>query len=343
MRCFIGETDFHITQPTVVTIGKFDGRHAGHQKLLHRLLEWKAERGLRTAVFTFDLSPAVRLEGLTHRVITTEEERRAGMEELGIDYLVEYPFTEQVSHMPAETFVREILVGRMNAKAIVAGTDCSFGYQRRGGAELLRQMAKELGYEVEIIEKARDGARDISSSYIKEELDKGHMEKVCELLGQPYSFCGTVIHGNHIGGPKLHHPTANLIPPEEKYLPPFGVYVSRVRLDGRYFGGVTNIGRKPTVEGHWPVGVETNLLDWEGDLYGRVIRVELLNYERSEQKFASLEELDKQLKRDEAYARSWLESLENSGGNSTEKAAKTAAETAAKTESGWLDKKKCLC
>lgn len=308
MRCFIGETDFHITEPTVVSIGKFDGRHEGHQKLLRRMLEWKAERGLRTAVFTFDLSPAVRLKGLPRQVITTDDERRAGMEELEIDYLVEYPFTEQVSHMPAETFVREILAGRMNAKAIVAGTDCSFGYRRGGGAELLKKMAGELGYEVEIIEKARDGGRDISSSYIKEELDKGHMEKVRELLGQPYSFCGTVIHGNHIGGPKLHHPTANLIPPEEKYLPPFGVYVSRVYLDGRYFGGVTNIGRKPTVEGHWPVGVETNLLDWEGDLYGRDIRVQLLNYERPEQKFASLEELEEQLERDEAYARSYLES-----------------------------------
>ncbi len=307
MICFIGQTDFHIEEPTVVSIGKFDGRHAGHQKLLQRMLAWKAERGYRTAVFTFDLPPAAKAAGLPRRVITTGAERRAGMEAAGIDYLVEYPFTEPMSHMPAETFVREILVGKMNAKAIVAGTDCGFGYQRAGDAALLKRLAGELGYEAEIIEKAQDGGRDISSSYIKEELDRGHMEKVNELLGRPYCISGTVVHGNHIGGPKLAHPTANLIPPPEKYLPPFGVYVSRLDLDGRKYGGVTNIGRKPTVEGHWPVGAETNILDWSGDIYGRDIRVELLNYERPEQKFDSLEELKKQLERDEEYARSYLD------------------------------------
>ncbi len=307
MQCFVSETDFHITEPTVVSIGKFDGRHAGHQTLLRKMLEWKAKRGYKTAVFTFDMSPTARLEGHPRQVITTDAERRAGMEALGIDYLVEYPFTEQVSQMPPEVFVQEILVGKMNAKAVVAGTDCGFGYRRSGDAGLLRKLAGKLGYEVEIIDKVRDGDRDISSSYIKEELERGHMEKVNELLGQPYSFCGTVVHGNHIGGPRLGHPTANLIPPEEKCLPPFGVYVSRVLLDGRAVGGVTNIGRKPTVEGHWPVGVETNLLDWEGDLYGRDIQVQLLNFERPERKFDGLEELKRQLERDEEYARSYLD------------------------------------
>ncbi len=307
MICFISQTDFHIEEPTVVSIGKFDGRHAGHQKLLQRMLKWKAERGYRTAVFTFGLSPASGVTVIPRRVITTDAERRAGMEALGIDYLVEYPFTEQVSHMPAETFVREILVGKMNAKAVVAGTDCGFGYQRAGDAALLKRLAGELGYEAEIIEKAQEDGRDISSSYIKEELDLGRMEKVNELLGRPYCISGTVVHGNHIGGPELKHPTANQIPPQEKYLPPFGVYVSRVELNGRKYGGVTNIGRKPTVEGHWPVGAETNILDWNGDLYGRDIRVELLNYERPEQKFDSLEQLRNQLERDEEYARSYLD------------------------------------
>ncbi len=308
MKCIVSETDFHITEPTVVSIGKFDGRHAGHQKLLQRMQDWKVRCGYRTAVFTFDLSPAVCLQGICPQSITTEAERRIGMEAMGIDYLVEYPFTEQVSHMPAEEFVREILVGRMNAKAIVAGTDCGFGYRRAGDAALLKRLAGELGYETEIIEKEQDGGRDISSSYVKEELDKGHMEKVRELLGRPYSVSGTVIHGNHIGGPKLSHPTANILPPKEKYLPPFGVYVTRVYLDGRYAGGVTNIGCKPTVEGHWPVGVETNLLDWNGDLYGRDIVVEFLNFERPEQKFSSLEDLRQQLARDEEYARFYLDS-----------------------------------
>ncbi len=307
MRYIIGETEFHIPEPTVVTIGKFDGRHEGHRKILRRMLAIKEERGLKTAVFTFHLDASAQVPSIPRQVITTETERRAGMEAMGIDYLVEYPFTEQVSRIPAETFVREILVGKMNAKAIVAGTDCGFGYRRAGDARMLQRLAAELGYEAEIIDKVRDGERDISSTYIKEELDKGHIEKVNALLGRPYSFCGTVVHGTHIGGPLLGHPTANLIPPEEKYLPPFGVYVSRVRTDGRILGGVTNIGRKPTVEGSWPVGVETNLLDWSGDLYGREISVQLLHFERPERKFASLEELKRQLERDEESARSYLD------------------------------------
>lgn len=306
MKCFISETDFYIEEPTVVTIGKFDGRHKGHQKLLNRMLDWKQTHGWRLAVFTFDMSHMFQVDSIPKQVITTDEERRNNMADMGVDYLVEYPFTRQVSSMEPERFVKEILRGKMNAKAIVVGTDCGFGYQRSGNADLLKALAPELGYEVEVVEKEQDDHRDISSSYVKEELDRGNMEKVTELLGQPYAFHGTVVHGNHIGGPVLGVPTANLIPPVQKYLPPFGVYVSRVLLDGKYYGGMTNIGRKPTVEGQWPVGVETLLFGWEGDLYGKEIQVELLNFERPEQKFASLDELKAQLRRDREYAGAYL-------------------------------------
>ncbi len=306
MKCFIGETEFHILEPTVVAIGKFDGRHTGHQKILRRMLQLRDERGWRTAVFTFGPAAGGQVPSIPRKVITTGAERRAGMESMGIDYLVEYPFTEQVSHMPAEDFLREILIAKMNAKAVVAGTDCGFGYKRSGDAKLLLRLAGELGYEAEIIDKVRDDDRDVSSSYVKEELDKGHIEKVNELLGHPYSFCGTVVRGDQIGGPKLGHPTANIVPPPEKYLPPYGVYVSRVLLDGKWYGGVTDIGEKPTFGGR-PAAVETNLLDWSGDLYGRDIQVQLLHFERPEQKFGSLGELKEQLGRDEEYARSYLD------------------------------------
>ena len=307
MKRITGETEFRIEEPAVVAVGKFDGRHKGHQKLLNRMMEWKKRCGYQTAVFTFDLSPSVKIESIPERVITTREERRQSLADMGIDYLVEYPFPEETAHMPAEEFIKKILLEKMNAKAIVAGSDCGFGYRRQGNAELLLRLAPKLGYEAEIIEKARDEQRDISSSYIKEELDAGHMEKVSLLLGEPYSVSGTVVHGNHIGGPLLDCPTANLIPPAEKYLPPFGVYVSRVHVDGACCGGMTNIGRKPTVEGHWPVGVETLLFGWDGDLYGKKIRVELLHFERPEQKFGSLEELKKQLQYDKEYAASYLD------------------------------------
>ncbi len=307
MKCFISDTTFQIEEPTVVTIGKFDGRHKGHQKILGRMQEWKKRCGYKTAVFSFDMSPMTCLKGVLQPVITTNEERRAGMEKMGIDYLVEYPFTREASHMPAEEFLKTILLGRMNAKAIVAGTDCGFGYQRAGDAQMLMRLAPELGYEVEIVVKEQDENREISSSYVKEELSRGNVERAGRLLGRPYAFHGQVVHGNHIGGPVLGFPTANLVPPPEKYLPLFGVYVSRIWVDGKCYGGVTNIGRKPTVEGHAPAGVESYLFGWDGDLYGKNIEVQLLNFERPERKFGSVEELKAQINRDKEYALSYLD------------------------------------
>ena len=180
MKCFIGQEDFQIQEPTVVTIGKFDGRHRGHQKLLGAMLKWKQEWGYKTAVFTFDMAPAAYIQGTPQKVITTNQERRNNMEKMGIDYLVEYPFKKEVAHLSAEEFLKAILLGQMHAKAIVVGTDCGFGYQRKGDARLLERLKEELGYELEVIEKEQDPGqhRDISSTYVKEELDRGDRKSV---------------------------------------------------------------------------------------------------------------------------------------------------------------------
>lgn len=307
MNCFIGSADFKIAEPTVVTIGKFDGRHKGHQKLLGRMLEFKARKGYQAAVFTFDAAPGARISGTEQKVITTNQERRNNMAKMGIDYLVEYPFTSDVVRLSAEAFVREILIEKMNAKAMVVGTDCGFGYQRSGNAQVLKELSSKYGYELEVVIKEQDEKRDISSTYIKEELARGHMEKANMLLGEPYAIHGTVVHGNHVGGPVLGFPTVNIIPPQEKFLPPFGVYVSRVVTEDGIFGGITNIGRKPTVERDSAVGVETYIFGLDKDLYGKDIEVQLLNYERPEQKFDSLQQLKEQLERDKEYGLSYLD------------------------------------
>ena len=265
MQVIAGTREFQIKEPTVVTIGKFDGRHKGHQKLLQRMLLLGKQKGFRTAIFTFDMAPAGVVSGKKKSLITTNAERRNNMEKTGIDYLVEYPFNQEVAQMPPEEFVERILVGQMKAQAIVAGTDCGFGYRRAGDAALLQRLAPDYGYEAVIIEKEQDEHRDISSTYIREQLDEGHIGKANELLGEPYAIHGEVVHGNHIGAPLLGFPTANLLPPPEKYLPRFGVYASRVLIDGKYYGGVSNIGAKPTITGENPVGVETFVLGLESD------------------------------------------------------------------------------
>lgn len=306
MEVITGTRDFQIEEPTAVTIGKFDGRHKGHQKLLREMLKLREQYGYRTAVFSFEMAPAGVVTGRPATVITTNQERRNNMEKMGMDYLVEYPFDQSVAHMTPEDFVASVLVGQMHAKAIVAGTDCGFGYRRAGNAQLLKDLAPKYGYQVVIIEKEQDEHRDISSTYIREELDRGNIEKANELLGEPYAIHGVVVHGRHIGGSVLGFPTANILPPPEKHLPPFGVYVSRVFVDGVYYGGVTNIGRKPTIHGDNPVGVETFIMGFEEDLYGKNVEIQLLNFERPEQKFAALEELKVRIELDKQYAAEYL-------------------------------------
>lgn len=306
MHCFMNSTDFKIEKPCVVTIGKFDGRHKGHQKLLKQMLEVKEQYGYQTAVFTFHVVPATLTDGKQKKVITTNQERRNHIEKMEIDYLVEYPFTQEIAHLSPQEFVERILVGQMNAKAIVVGTDCGFGYQRAGNAKLLEDLSSQYGYILHVVEKAQDDNRDISSTYVGEELDQGNIEKANELLGEPYGIQGTVVHGNHIGGSVLGFPTVNLIPPPEKHLPPFGVYVSKVLVDGVFYGGITNIGRKPTVGLESPVGVETHIFGLNRDLYGTNIEVQLLHFKRPEKKFESLEALKAQLELDKEYGLQYL-------------------------------------
>lgn len=308
MKVIAGTREFQIEEPTVVTIGKFDGRHKGHQKLLQKMLALKEQNGLCTAIFTFDMAPAGVVSGKKQSLITTNQERRNNMEKTGIDYMVEYPFDQQVAHMLPEEFVAGILIGQMNARAIVAGTDCGFGYKRAGDAALLKRLGPKYGFQAVIIEKEQDQHRDISSTYVREQLEAGNIEKANALLGQPYAIHGVVVHGNHIGAPILGFPTANILPPPEKYLPRFGVYVSRVLVEGRYYGGVTNIGRKPTITGENPVGVETFILGLEEnlDIYGKNIEVQLLDFDRPEIRFTGLDALKERIEMDKQYAEEYF-------------------------------------
>ncbi len=304
MEYWKGITDFRIEEPSAVSIGKFDGLHVGHQKLISRLWD-KKQYGCSTVVFTFDVPPGSRLTGKKMQTLVTNAERCQMLEKAGIDYLIECPFVPEVASMEPEDFIEDVLVGRLNAKYIVVGTDCGFGHKRRGNCQLLQELAPKYGYEVEVVEKVQYKGRDISSTYVREEIGMGNMEFANFLLGYPYSVAGTVLHGNHIGASKLDMPTANIVPPAEKLLPPNGVYATRTFAQGRWYEGVSNIGMKPTVGGDQK-GIETYLFDFYGELYGREIRVELYAYERPEMKFCSLEELKDRMHKDMEFAKSYF-------------------------------------
>lgn len=294
---------------TAVAIGKFDGIHRGHQKLIE-VIQGMHERGLKSVVFTFDMPPAAFFAGHDVAVLTTNSERREYLAEHDVDYLIEYPVNEETISMEPEIFIREVLKGKLNAGVIAAGSDCSFGKDGRGNLELLRSMQDELDFETIEVDKVRCNGEEISSTLVRSKVSGGDMEAACELLGHPYSFAGKVSHGRKLGSSELSMPTINIMPEKNKLLPPFGVYFSNVVIGSQVFKGITNVGRKPTLSDHEAVSVETFMYDFDDDIYGENLRVELLHWRREERKFENLDALKKQMHEDMEAGRTWHKNID---------------------------------
>lgn len=294
--------DRKIEKRSAITLGKFDGLHRGHRLLVDQVLQKKQE-GYTAALFTFDTPPSWLFDGRVGDKILTNEERRTLAEKFRIDILVQCPFTKEVACMEPEDFVKSVLIEKMNAGFIVVGKDFHFGHNRRGDIALLAELSNQYGYEFVVFPKKQYYGRDVSSSYIRETLRIGDMELAQKLLGYPYFIAGEVVRGKQLGR-TVGIPTANQVPDAEKLLPPNGVYASKVIVADRSYYGMTNIGVRPTVEDTDRKNVETYLLDYEGELYGENIMVQLLHFERPERKFISVEELRKQLVLDIAVTKS---------------------------------------
>lgn len=303
MKIIEKTTEFRIGQETAVAIGKFDGFHRGHQKLLNRIKEQK-ERGLASVVFTFVPSPAAFFSKEPEQDLTTIEEKRKIFEEAGVDYLIEYPFYQEIADMDPEIYISKVLVEQLNAKCIVAGEDVSFGKKGLGDCRLLKEKAMQYGYEVVIIDKVLYKGKEVSSTYVREAVRQGDMELADQLLGQPYHVGGTIVHGRHLGS-SLGMPTVNIVPPEQKLLPPNGVYFSYIKMNGNTYQGITNIGTKPTVSGEAVMGVETYIYDFSRDVYGQEAEVYLLHYKRPEMRFDGIEALKAQMATDIAKGRAY--------------------------------------
>ena len=273
------EGEFPKLANCAVTMGKFDGIHRGHRKLVEKIRERKT-LGEQAVLFAIDASS---------NMILTSQERASLLEKLGVDVLVECQLDDRIRHMKAENFIKEILMGDLGASYVVVGEDNRFGFERKGTPKLLEEFGSKYGFEVEILSKEMDGRRKISSTFIREELKKGKMEKVSSLMGADYFVEGQVVHGRGMGH-KVLLPTTNLVPPKSKILPPNGVYVTSSYFGEKVYHGITNIGYKPTV-GESFVGVETYLFDCEEDLYGENCRVDFKKFLRPERKFSSLEAL----------------------------------------------------
>lgn len=296
MRIIENTKDFEIDGSSSVAIGKFDGIHRGHQILIKKILEARAD-GFQAVVFTFDPSPAAFFGGNNYKGLTTKAEKRRIFEKLGVDVLIEYPLTKESAAQSPEDFVEEILLRKIHAKQVVCGTDFTFGDKGSGNVNMLRQYGRNKGFEVIVCEKVKSMGEEIGSSLIRSEVEQGHMEMACEYIGAPYCVSGIVCEGRKLGR-TLGMPTVNQIPEDDKLLPPYGVYKSVVSVGGEHYHGITNVGVKPTVTDENRPVVETYIKDFNKNIYGEYISVSLLHFTRPEMKFNSVDELKAQLMKD---------------------------------------------
>ena len=293
--------EFCIDKPVAVTIGKYEAIHKGHQILIQHTEKYK-EKGLYPVVFTFDVHPNVRFDDEAVKLIYNNTEKENILSEHNIEYLIEYPFDDTIINMSPREFFEEILVNKLNAKAVIVGEEFRFGNKRSGDVSTLKSLGEEHNVIIDVVEKQCVEEHKISSSEIREVILKGNMEFATKLLGRPYSITGEVVHGKKLGR-TIGMPTINIVPDSLKIIPPRGVYTSKIKIDDKIYGGVSNIGVKPTVDGTGLLGLETYIFDFDADVYGKTVTVELLHFQREEKRFADIEILREQMNKDkeEAY------------------------------------------
>ena len=280
-------------QNTAIALGKFDGFHRGHQLLLEQVKTWQ-DQGMTGVIFTF--APAGRQIGVGKHIDSHAEKIRKSVD-TGIQVLLEYPFSEEFARLQPEEFVDQILIGQLDVKAVAVGSDFHFGRNRAGDAALLEQLGHRKGFQVKVFDKLQEQKRDISSSVIREAIESGDMEQVTACLGHGYTISGPVVHGQALGR-TIGIPTANQKVPEDKLVPPYGVYAVRIHWNRNEYYGIANLGCKPTVSEKADVGLETYIFDFNKDIYGEYLEVELLHFLRAERKFDNLDALVTQMQAD---------------------------------------------
>ncbi len=303
-----GVEQFQSEKATVVTIGTFDGVHTGHQKIIKRVVKAGQESGLESVILTFFPHPRMVLQqdsGI--KLINTIEERVAILSKTGIDHLVVHPFTKEFSQLDAQEYVRDILVKQLRARKIIIGYDHRFGRNRSADIEDLRQLGKEYGVEVEEISKQEIDEVAVSSTKIRRALMEGEVEKANRFLQYPFSLSGWVIRGLGLGR-DLGYPTANLLIPETyRLIPREGVYIVRSELlDQSVVFGLMSIGVRPTIGGS-QLAIETHFLDFDADLYGRFISIQMLSRIRDQKDFGNLEALKQAMDRDKEFALKYIQ------------------------------------
>lgn len=292
---------------TVIALGFFDGVHRGHGALLEMTVRRARELDAVPAAFTFDRPPKEVVTGRPVGLINTSEDRRDLMQRLyGIRQVIIAPFDNAMMTMPWQEFINRLLVGTYGAVHLVAGHDYHFGHRNQGDPQKLQARCRELGIGCDIIPQVTLDGITVSSTYIRSLLREGDMLRAEYFMGHPHFLTDVVRHGHRLGH-YLGAPTVNMQFAPGVLVPPHGVYAARALLPEGEFPAVTNIGVRPTVSSEPVVTVESHLLGFDGNLYGRTLALEFFDFLRPERRFADLDELGAQIARDGERARQIVE------------------------------------
>lgn len=306
MRLFHGTDNAEILRPTVLTLGVFDGLHLGHQLIMSTVVERARAVDAVPTVITFDPHPrAVLHPESAPPLLQTFDQKIEALGVLGIEQTIVLRFTPEFAAVRAREFLSDVVMDRLHAREVYLGKGFAFGHNREGNIELLRRVGGEIGFVAGEVPEVRLRGRRVSSSKIRELLTHGRVNLARRMLGRPYGVEARVEHGSERGH-QLGFPTANLHP-HNRVIPRNGVYVTGTLIEGQWRRSVTNVGLRPTFGDATEPSVETFVMNWDGDLYGDVVRVRFLHRLRDERKFSSIDELKTQISRDVARANSYFE------------------------------------
>ena len=284
---------------SVVTIGNFDGIHKGHQVLIEKATEYAKKNNVISTVFTFNNHPVNYFKPNSIKNIITNNDKIKILKTLGVDYIINIPFDEYMTKISGYDFVKDILIDKLGAKKIIVGHDFTFARNKEGNIDLLKELSKKNGFLLEIVNPVKIDDIRISSSYIRKLILDGKVEDARKYLGRNYKLSGEVIHSKKLGR-TIGFPTANISIDENIIIPKVGIYATKVYVNGTIYYGATNVGYNPTVNGN-KLSIETNILEFNDDIYGKIITIEFLERIRDEKKFNGIEELKEQLQKDTKY------------------------------------------
>ncbi|MGL4911670.1 MAG: bifunctional riboflavin kinase/FAD synthetase [Romboutsia sp.] len=287
------------TNKSVITIGNFDGLHKGHQVLIKNTIEYSNSINAQSVVFTFENHPANYFVPGCIKNVISEDEKIRRLESLGIDLIISIPFDEYMTKISSEEFVKDILVDKLNVEKLIIGHDFTFAKNKEGNTELLKVLSEKYDFKLQIVSPIKIKGKRVSSSYIRDLISNGHLDEVKDYLGYNYMLEGRVIHSKKLGR-TIGFPTANIEIENNVIIPKIGTYASKVYVEDEVYFGATNIGYNPTVNGK-SISIETNILQFDEDIYEKIIKVEFLELIRDEKKFSSLKELKNQLEKDTNY------------------------------------------